>query len=57
MKWAYYKLQAHKGMPKEFFVRLFLDERGNSYRPNEIEKLYEILRKRLEDEDETGGSI
>ena len=44
-------------MPKEFFVRLFLDERGNSYRPNEIEKLYEILRKRLEDEDETGGSI
>jgi len=53
VKWAYHKLQAHKGMPKEFFVRLFLDERGNSYRPDEIEKLYEILRKRLEDEDET----
>jgi len=54
-KWAYDILKAKKGMPKEFFERFFLEERGSSYRVDEVEKLYDIIVNRLKNEGFWGG--
>ncbi len=52
VKWSYNLLRNHRGMPKSFFIRLFLEDRGEAHKIDEIERVYEVILKKLEEEEE-----
>lgn len=53
IEWGYNLLSDHPGMPKEAFIKEFLGVWGPSFRGDEIDRLYDILKKRLEKENAT----
>ncbi|MCD6447664.1 MAG: hypothetical protein J7L58_01285 [Thermoplasmata archaeon] len=50
IEWAEMVLKARRGMPREFFINLFMEKRGENYDKEEIGKLYDVVVKKLKEE-------